>query len=82
MSTNSVFLSSGDRDLGVAFKVHPGSQASLEWKQRTPLSSRVATSISWSPLSGLKEVKPPVEYETGLGIALYSLQERKGLISQ
>ena len=62
MSTNSVFLSSGDRDLRVAFKVHLGSQASLEWKQRTPLSSRVVTGISWSPLSGLKGVKPPVEF--------------------
>ena len=28
----------------------------------TPLSSRVATGISWSPLSGLKGVKPPVEF--------------------
>ena len=28
MSRNSVFLSSGDRDLGVAFKVHPGILAS------------------------------------------------------
>ena len=34
----------------------------LEWKQRTPLSSRVATGISWSPLSGLKGVKPPEEF--------------------
>ena len=31
----------------------------LEWKQRTPLCSRVATGISWSSLSGLKGVKPP-----------------------
>ena len=34
----------------------------LELKQRTPLSSGVATGISWSALSGLKEVKPPVEF--------------------
>ena len=27
MSRNWVFLSSGDRDLGVTFTVHPGSQA-------------------------------------------------------
>ena len=26
----------------------------LEWKQRTPLCSRVATGISWSSLGGLK----------------------------
>ena len=31
----------------------------LEWKQRTPLYSRVATGISWSSLSGIKAVKPP-----------------------
>ena len=31
----------------------------LEWKQRTPLCSRVATGISWSSLGGLKRVKPP-----------------------
>ena len=31
----------------------------LEWKQRTPLCSRVATGISWSSLSGIKGAKPP-----------------------
>ena len=39
-----------------------GVRARLEGKQRTPLSSRVATGVSWSPLSGLKGVKPPVEF--------------------
>ena len=41
MSRNSVFFSSGDRDLGVAFKVHPGSQASsrVEAKNSALLSS-------------------------------------------
>ena len=34
----------------------------LGLKQRTPLSSRVMTGIPWSPLSGLKEVKPPVAF--------------------
>ena len=34
----------------------------LEGKQRTPFSSRVVTGISWSPLSGLKGVKPPVVF--------------------
>ena len=34
----------------------------IEGKQRTPLSSRAATGISWSPLSGLKGVKPPAEF--------------------
>ena len=35
-----------------------GVRPCLEWKQRTLLSSRDATGISWSQLSGLK---PPVE---------------------
>ena len=41
MSKNSVFLSSDDRDLGVAFKFHPGSQAlsQVEAKNSTLLSS-------------------------------------------
>ena len=34
----------------------------LECKQRTPLSSRVTTDIYWSPLSGLKDFKPTVEF--------------------
>ena len=34
----------------------------LEGKQRTALSSRAVTGISWSPLSGLKEVKPPLQF--------------------
>ena len=38
------------------FHTHPGSQASSRGKQRTPLSSRVATGISWSTLRGLCSV--------------------------
>ena len=34
----------------------------LEGKQSTLLSSQVATGISWSPLSVLKGVKPPVKF--------------------
>jgi len=48
------------RDLGVAFRFTRGVRPRLELKQRTPLSSPVATGVSWSPLSGLKGVKPPV----------------------
>ena len=40
----------------------PGVRPRLEWKQRTPLSSRVVTGMSWSPLSVLKGVKPPVAF--------------------
>ena len=39
-----------------------GVRPHLEWKQRTPLSSQVATGISWSSLSGLKGMKPPVVF--------------------
>ena len=39
-----------------------GVRHHLEGKQRILLSFRVATGISWSPLSGLKGVKPPVEF--------------------
>ena len=34
----------------------------LEGKPRTPLSSRVATRVSWCPLSGLKGVQPPLQF--------------------
>ena len=39
-----------------------GVRPRLEGKQRTPLSSQVATRISWSPLSGLKGVKHPLQF--------------------
>ena len=39
-----------------------GIRPRLECKQRTPLSSQVVTGNSWSPLTGLKGVKPPVEF--------------------
>ena len=68
--------------LGLHSRFTRGVRPHLHWKQRTPLRSRVATSIFWRPLSGLKGVKPPWSFERGLGIALYSLQEKKGLISR
>ena len=39
-----------------------GVRPRLEGKPRTPLSSRVATCNSWSPMSGLKGVKRPVVF--------------------
>ena len=57
-----MFLSRDDWDLGVAFQTHPGVRRCLKGKQRTSLSSRVPTGISWSPLCGIKGVKPPVEF--------------------
>ena len=58
-----MFLSRGDRDLRFATRLTRGVRPRLEGKQKTPFSSRVAMGISWSPLSGLKGVKPPVEFE-------------------
>ena len=57
-----MFLSRGDTDIGVAFQTHPRSQATSQVEATSPLSSRVATGISLNPLSGLKGVKPPVEF--------------------
>ena len=39
-----------------------GVRYRLEWKQRNPLSSQIATGIFWSTLSGRKGVKTPVEF--------------------
>ena len=62
MSRNSVFLSSDDRDLGVAFKLHPGSQTSsgAETKNSTLLLS--ADGYLLEPIEWLKRVKLPVEF--------------------
>ena len=44
------------------------THSNLEGKQRSALSSRATTRISWSPLSGLKGVQPPLPFgETGVG---------------
>ena len=39
---------------GLHSRLPRGVRPRLEGKPRTPLSSRVATRLSWSPLSGLK----------------------------
>ena len=39
-----------------------GVRPRLEGKEKTPLSSRVATGMSWSPLSDQNGVKPTVEF--------------------
>ena len=57
--------------LNVPLKGRQGSQggvpdspgeSGLEGKPRMPLSSQVATQISWSPLSGLKGVRPSLQF--------------------
>ena len=47
---------------GLHFRLPRGVRPSLEGKQRIPLSSQVATQISWSPLSGLKGVRPSLQF--------------------
>ena len=57
-----VFLSRGDRELGVAFQTHPGSQAS---SRRERMDSALLSSRDGYPLepnSGLNGVKPPVDF--------------------
>ena len=44
------------------YRLTRGVRPRLEGKQRTRLSSRVATRISWSSLSGLKGVNPPLQF--------------------
>ena len=57
-----MFLSRDDWELEVAFQTPPGVRRRLEGKQRPSLSSRVATGISWSPLSRLKGVQPTLQF--------------------
>ena len=57
-----MFLSREGRDLGVAFQAPRGVRPRLEGKPRTALSSRVATRVSWSPLSILKGLQPPLPF--------------------
>ena len=47
---------------GLHSRLLRGVRPRLQWKGRTPLPSRVTTRISWSPLSGLKGVKPPLPF--------------------
>ena len=47
---------------GLHSRLPRGVRPRLEGKPRTPLSSGVATRVSWSPLSGLKGVQPPLPF--------------------
>ena len=47
---------------GLHCRLPRGVRPRLEGKPRTPLSSRVATRVSWNPLSGLKGVQPPLQF--------------------
>ena len=72
MSRNYVFLSSGDRDLRVAFKIHPGSQA----------SSRVAAKYSAFLSSSDGYLLEPIEGPKGSQASCGVLRENSGLLSR
>ena len=57
-----IFLSWKAGISGLLSTLPCGVRPRLEGKPRTPLSSRVATRLSWSPLSGLKGVQPPLQF--------------------
>ena len=59
-----------------------GVKPRLDLKQRTLLYSQVATGISWSPLSGLKVVKTPVEFSEGTRDCSLGAPRKKGFISR
>ena len=59
-----------------------GVRPRLELKQRTLLSYRVAMGISWSPLSGLKGVKTPMEFSEGTWDFSLGPPRKKGFISR
>ena len=71
MSRNSVFLYTGDRDLGVAFKVHPGSQASY----------RVEAKISALLSSCNGYLLEPTEWHNRSQASCGVLRGDKGLVS-
>ena len=77
-----MFLSREGRYLGVAVQAPPGSQASSQGEARTPLSSRVATRVSWSPLSGLKGVQPSLPFGERTRHCSPGQQEKKALSSR
>ena len=75
------FLSRGDRDPGLHSRLTLVVRPHLEGKQRTPLSSWVSTGISWSPLSDLKGVKPPLEFGERIRDCSSGHAGKKALIS-
>ena len=72
VSRNYVFLSSGNRDLWVAFKIHPGSQASsrVEAKKSTLLSSCDGYLVE------------PTEWPKGSQASCAILREDSGVLSR
>ena len=72
MSKNSVFLSSGDWDLGIAFQFHPGSQA----------SSRVEAKNSTLLLSCDGYLLEPIEWPKGSQASCVVLRGDSELLSR
>ena len=61
LSVHSTEMHSSDHPK-TCIRIPRGVRLRLEGKQRTALSSRAPTRISWSPLSGLKGVQPPLPF--------------------
>ena len=62
LGPETLFLSSGDRDLGLNSRFTRRVRPRLEWNKELHAFLELRGVISWSPLSGLKGVKPPVEF--------------------
>ena len=77
-----MFLSSGNRDLGVAFKVPLGSQALSRVEAKNSALILSCDGYLLDPIEWPKGVKPPWSFERGLGIAFSALKKKKGLISR
>src|SRR5574342_689220 len=78
-----MFLSRGDRDLGVAFQTHPGRQAFLSSGSKEPRSAlesrRVSLGAHWVDS---RESSLLRRLERGREIGLWAMQETKALISR
>ena len=61
--SGTLYSSAGKAGIsGLHSRLPRGVRPRLDWKPRTPLSSRVATRVSWGPLSGFKGVQPPLQF--------------------
>ena len=70
------------RDLGVAFQTHLRSQAWYIGEAKNSALLLSPNGYLLSPQSGLKGVRPPVEFEERPRDALQAMQEKKAFISR
>ena len=71
-----MFLSRGGRDLGVAFQTHLRSQAWYIGEAKNSALLLSPNGYRLSPQSGLKGVRPPVEFEERPRDALQAILSR------